>query len=80
MNFKNWLSKFIDEKGIDREKIIEAEGESGTNFIPVQCLIDLMIQAPENEQRGIKDMIVKIDFRNGDVLHYFAHLAKAVAR
>lgn len=80
MKFPNWLNTFIDEKGIDREQIIEAEGASGTNYIPVQCLIDLMIQAPKHEQSAIKDTIVKIDFRNGDVLHYFAHLAKAVAR
>ena len=31
------------------------------------------------EQAGIKDMIVKIDFYNGDVVDYFRHLAQVLA-
>ncbi len=31
------------------------------------------------ERAKIKQTIVMIDFRNGDVLHFFRHLAQAVA-
>jgi len=79
MNFKNWLLTFIEEKGIDMEDTLNVEGPSGPNYIPVGCLVEAMVQAPNHEQRGIKDMIVKIDFRNGDVMHYFQHLARAIA-
>jgi hypothetical protein len=79
MNFKNWLLTFIDEKQIDLEHTLTVEGKSGTNFIPVDCLVQAMIQAPANEQKGIKDMIVRIDFCNGNVLDYFRHLARAIA-
>ena len=79
MNFKNWLLTFIDEKGIDLEDTFTVEGPSGPNHIPLGCLVDAMIQAPTQEQHGIKDMIVKIDFRNGEVMHYFQHLAHAIA-
>lgn len=79
MNFKNWLNTFIDEKGIDRETIIEAEGASGTNFIPVGCLLEAIEAAPANEQQGIKATLVKIDFMNGNVMHFLKHLAKAIA-
>lgn len=80
MNFNNWLNTFIDEKNIDREKTIEVEGPSGANFIPVGCLIEAMEAAPSHEQRGIKATLVKIDFHNGDVMHFFKHLAQAIAQ
>lgn len=79
MTFDKWIDTFVSEKGIDPEQVLTAEGPSGANSIPVQCLIDLMKQAPRHEQTAIKTTIVKIDFRNGDVLDYFRHLAKAVA-
>lgn len=79
MTFSNWLDTFVSEKGIDPEQVLRVDGPSGSNSIPVACLIDMMKQAPAHEQRGIKDMIVRIDFRNGDVLDYFRHLAHAVA-
>jgi hypothetical protein len=34
--------------------------------------------APEHEQAAIKNTIVRIDFANGDVMHYFKHLAGAL--
>ena len=35
--------------------------------------------APAREQDGIKTMLVRIDFANGDVMDYFKHLAGALA-
>lgn len=77
--FAKWIDTFLSEKGIDGGEIIEAEGPSGTNWIPVDCLVQLMKGAPANEQGGIKTMLVKIDFVNGDVRKYLTHLAQAVA-
>jgi hypothetical protein len=79
MTFTKWINTFIAEKGIDRESRLEVEGPSGTNSIPVGILIDAMVSAPGHEQAGIKTMVVRIDFVNGDVLHYFTHLAQALA-
>lgn len=80
MTFKTWINTFLSEKGIDLETVVEAEGPSGINYIPVGCLVELMQSAPKHEQQGIKTMLVKIDFVNGSVLDYFKHLAKAVAQ
>lgn len=80
--FSTWLDTFLSEKGIDTEDTVQAQGPSGTNDIPVGCLVDLMKTAPYSEQRGIRDMLVRIDFRapgRKPVLDYFAHLAQAVA-
>lgn len=77
--FTNWLEIFVDEKGIDAEQVLTVAGPSGDNHIPVGCLLEAIKSAPAHEQAGIKNMIVRIDFCNWDVLHYFKHLALAIA-
>lgn len=79
--FSRWLNTFISEKGLDLDTIFEVVGPTGTtNWIPAQCIVDLMHQTSPREQAGIKAMIVRIDFANGNVMDYFKHLAKAVAK
>lgn len=77
--FNNWLETFLEEKGVDLEESFEIEGPSGTNFMAYENVVDAIKSAPASEQSKIKDMIVKIDFKNGDVRHYFRHLAQAIA-
>lgn len=48
------------------------------NFIPVGCLLEAMEQAPSYEQATIAIMLRKIDFANGNVMHYLTHLAQAI--
>ena len=80
MTFKTWINTFIDEKELNRDHVFEVEGaEWGINYIPLQCLIDTMEQAPKHEQAQIKNMIVRIDFANGNVMPFFEHLAQAIA-
>ena len=79
MTFTKWLDTFITEKGLDLETVLTVPGGSVPNHIPLACLVDAIKAAPTTEQTGIKTMIVKIDFCNGDVLHYFRHLAHAIA-
>ena len=79
MTFTKWIDTFLAEKGIDLEQMLFVEGPSGENAIPVGCLVEAIKGAPSHERAGIKTMIVKIDFVNGDVLDYFKHLAQAIA-
>ena len=79
MNFTNWINTFIAEKGIDLEQRFEVEGPSGANSFEYGMIVDAIKQAPANEQAAIKTTIVKIDFANGDVRHFFRHLAQALA-
>ena len=78
-NFTKWLKTFIEEKGFDSETRFDVEGENGTNSIPLGCVIEAINSAPSHEQAGIKNTLVKIDFMNGDALHFFKHLAGALA-
>lgn len=78
-SFQIWFRTFNEEKGIDPETSIEVEGPSGTNFMTLQNVFDAIESTTASEQAGIKDMIVRIDFNNGDVVDYYKHLAKAIA-
>lgn len=81
MTFNNWLDTFVQEKGINTEQVFEVEGpEWGTNFIPCAVVIEHIKIASPEEKHQIKTAIVKIDFVNGDVMDFFKHLAKAIAK
>lgn len=77
--FNKWLDTFIEEKGIDLQQIIEIKTENNTHYFEVGNIVDNIKATKPEEQAGIKDMIVKIDFHNGDVVDYFKHLAQALA-
>lgn len=74
-----YLKTLITEKGRELDDIIEVEGPSGTNIMPLGVLVDSIDAAPKSEQLAIKTNLVKIDFANGDVFDYLKHLARAIA-
>ena len=78
---KTYLNNLISEKAnISMNTPIEVEGASGTNFMNVGVVVEHILIAPKSEQEAIKNVLVKIDFNNGDILDFFKHLAKALAR
>ena len=75
-----YLNNLISEKAnISMNTPIEVEGASGTNFMNVGVVVEHILIAPKSEQEAIKNVLVKIDFANGDILDFFKHLAKALA-
>jgi len=42
-------------------------------------VVDAINSACKAEQAQIRKTLVMIDFKNGDVMHYFSHLAQALA-
>ena len=75
-----YLNNLISEKAnISMSTPIEVEGASGTNFMNVGVIVEHILIAPKSEQEAIKNVLVKIDFNNGDILDFFKHLAKALA-
>ncbi len=77
---ENYLNDLISEKGLNKETIIEVEGASGTNFIPLGVVVEHILIVNSTEQAKITKTLVKIDFHNGDVMHFFTYLAQAIAR
>lgn len=77
--FASWLDTLISEKGIDLEDTFEFDLNGEFHVMPYGVVIEAMKAAPKHEQAGIKNMIVKIDFANGDVSDYLRHLGKGLA-
>jgi hypothetical protein len=78
LSFNKWLDTFIEEKGIDLEDTFEVEGPSGTNVIPYGVVIEHMKIASPQEQAKIKNMLVRLDFKNADIKNYLRHLGQAI--
>lgn len=79
--FATWLDTFVEEKGLNVDHVFTVPGPRwGDNSIPLSVVLREAKATGSAEQKAIKDMLVKIDFRNGNVMLYFEHLAKALAR
>lgn len=78
--FARWIDTFVDEKGLDREHRFEIDTDDfwGHHSIPLGVVVDAAKSAQAFEQDQIKKMFVTIDFKNGDVLHFFEHLARGL--
>ena len=79
---RNYLETLIEEKGLDLEgTIIEVEGKDwGMNMIPLGCVVDFIMSSGKDSQMSVKNTLVKIDFHNGDVMHFFKHVASFMAK
>lgn len=77
MTFKNWFETFLEEKGLPFQAW-EIEHAGVTHIIDSTVVIEAILTAPHHEQAAIKNMIVRIDFVNGDVNDYLKHLAKGL--
>lgn len=76
--FTKWFETFLDEKNLPVANW-EIEADNGVvHMIDSEVVIEAIKGAPANEQAAIKTTIVKIDFVNGDVNHFFKHLATAL--
>ena len=79
MNFAKWLDTLVKEKELDGDHVFEVGGSSGLNFIPLAVVVENIKITTRQEQQQIKDILVRIDFASGDVMHFFNHLAQALA-
>ncbi len=76
--FDKWFDTFLEEKNLPSVEW-EIDDDMGfTNFINSDVIIETIKGTTLSEKIKIKDMIVKIDFVNGDVNDYFKHLARGL--
>lgn len=80
ISFNNWLDTFIDEKGISLDDTFEIEENGTFHIFEIGNIVETIKITSPKEQAEIKDMLVKIDFHNGDVIDYFKHLARALVK
>ena len=75
MNFQTWFKTFLEEKNLPSEEWLIVDKNGVNHHITSAVVIDAIYSASKYEQAHIKNTIVKIDFHNGNVLHFFKHLA-----
>lgn len=76
--FNKWFTTFLEEKNLSHQEWTIPGADGVDNFIDSDVVIEAIQNCSSLEQKKIKDMIVKIDFANGDVNDYFKHLAKGL--
>lgn len=72
----SYFRTMIEEKGLLDNKI-KVEVKGVTHFMEVIQIIQLIENTSNGEQKTIKDTFCKIDFQNGDLMHYITFLARA---
>lgn len=80
MNFNEWLNVFIEEKEINTAKTFEFIINETWNYLPLEVVLEFIESLPSDQQSVIKNTLVKIDFMNGDVYHFFKYLAKGMVQ
>ncbi len=72
---KCWPDTFLIEKQVDPETVFVLEVAGITHYVPFGVIREFVEHLPETLQVQVKDKLIRIDFLNGDVLHFFRHLA-----
>ena len=73
---KNYLINLIEEKGQSLDSEIQIEGHFGLTY---GMLVDFICEAKQYHGQ-IRNTLVAIDFKNGDVFHYLNHLANGMVK
>lgn len=76
----NFFTTFFNEKNLDFQYYTVNSPNGTPNLIPSTVVIDAIKHTKGQEAGKIKDMLIKIDFFNGDVHNYLQHLAQALAK
>jgi hypothetical protein len=78
-NFNEWLERFVEEKEIDPQETFEFEHDGELHSMPYGCVIEGVMSARDAEKIRIKQILLEIDYRNGDVKDYFRHLGHVLS-
>jgi hypothetical protein len=74
MKFSKWLAVFVEEKEIDLSEYVTGKD----CMLQVGDVLSAMNSTTAEEQRQIKQILVGIDYKNGDVMHFIRHAAQAL--
>lgn len=77
--FRQWIDTFIEEKGILTEHTFDYDSDDGFATVSLGAIVDAVCASNETVKELVKHKLVLIDFRNGDVLHFFRYLGASLA-
>ena len=70
--FQTWLTTFVAEKEVDMSEFLNAHVQVGD-------VVQGLMNTQGAEQTQAKNVMVQIDFHNGNLNHFFGHLAQALS-
>ena len=78
----NYIKTLLEEKGISLNHTfeIESDGVFGNHHVPMEVLIEFIDSLSPTIQGQIKNKLVMIDFKNGNVLHFLEYLSKGMVQ
>ena len=76
----NFFTTFFNEKNLDFQYYTVNSLNGTPNIIPSTVVIDAIKNTQGEEAAKIKDMLIKIDFFNGNIHNYLQHLAQALTK
>jgi hypothetical protein len=78
---KKYLTDLFTEKGYNLDHVLEvpSKGIYGTNYIPLESVIEFVCKLDKDTRVKIRKTFVMIDFKNGDIMHFVNHIAKGMA-
>jgi len=76
---EEYFENFFAEKEIPYEEF-SFDHNNNIHFIDTDFVIELIKSTKGNEAKQIRDILVGIDFRNGNVNHFLKHLAEGYVK
>lgn len=75
---KDYLRRLLDEKGISQDYVFTLDTNDywGHHIIPMEVLIEFIDNMNPQTQTQIKQKLVVIDFKNGDILHFLEFITR----
>lgn len=82
MNISQYLITLLTEKGIDLGYNFKIKSDSvfGDHIIPLMVLVEFIESLDPNSQKKIRETLVRIDFQNGNILHFFKFMAEGMVK
>ena len=80
MTFNKWFDTFIEEKEIDTGFTFEFDEAGMFHMVETAVVIDWVKKLDPETKAKIKNNFVKIDFMNGNVMHFMEFMAKGMVK
>ena len=78
MTTQQWLKTFFEEKDLPFAQWDIEASDGSFNIISNEVVIEAIHGASLQEQKGIQNVLRKLDFANADVNDFLKHLAKGL--
>ena len=78
IDLRQYITTLLTEKGISLEHIFEikSDGVFGNHYVPLGVLMEFIESLDHRLQSQIRCKLIRIDFNNGNVLHFLEYLIK----